>query len=317
VRQTIEHFVTLGRYADVRVFGEPDGEGVRLRYEVVPVERVTRLVFQGHPDLDARGLRADLVDRFGATPQASRLPDMAQAVVGRYQARGYPAAQVETRTTPEGRDGTVTATFIIAPGRQTVVGRVTVDGPADATRGLAERLGLVSGRPLDADMLATRVDEAEDALKGDGYYEAIVNAQVTAAPEGGAADVAVRVNLGDKVAIAFEGDALPGDRRRNLVPVDRLRSVEEEVIEDGSRNIEQYLRLEGYRAATVPATRERANGVLRITFDVRRGPLHVLGRVEAAGVAALPRQELEPLLKLQPGEPYVDARVAAVGGALV
>ena len=50
VRQTIEHFVTLGRYADVRVFGEPDGEGVRLRYEVVPVERVTRLVFQGPPD---------------------------------------------------------------------------------------------------------------------------------------------------------------------------------------------------------------------------------------------------------------------------
>ncbi len=317
VRQTIEHFVTLGRYADVRVFGEPDGEGVRLRYEVVPVERVTRLEFQGHPDLDARALRADLIDRFGATPQASRLPEMAQAVVTRYQARGYPAAQVETRTTPEGRDGTVMATFLIAPGRQTVVGRVTVDGPADATRGLPERLGLVPGRPLDADTLATRVDEAEDALKGDGYYEAIVNAQVTAAPEGGGADVAVRVNLGDKVAIVFEGDALPGDRRRNLVPIDRLRSVEEEVVEDGSRNIEQYLRLEGYRAATAPAARTRANGVLRITFDVDRGPLHVLGRVEAAGVAALPRQELEPLLKLQPGEPYVDARIAAVGGALV
>ena len=77
--------------------------------------------------------------------------------------------------------------------------------------------------------------------------------------------------------IAFEGDALPGDRRRNLVPIDRLRSVEEEVVEDGSRNLEQYLRLEGYRAATAPATRQRANGVLRITFDVDRGPLHVLG----------------------------------------
>ena len=65
VRQTIEHFVTLGRYADVRVFGEPDGaDAVRLRYEVVPVERVMRLEFQGPAGLDARALRSDLTDRF-------------------------------------------------------------------------------------------------------------------------------------------------------------------------------------------------------------------------------------------------------------
>ena len=102
VRQTIEHFVTLGRYADVRVFGEPDGaDAVRLRYEVVPVERVTRLDFQGPAGLDARALRSDLTDRFGALPLASRLPEMAQEIVVRYQARGYPAARVETRTTPE------------------------------------------------------------------------------------------------------------------------------------------------------------------------------------------------------------------------
>ncbi len=318
VRQTIEHFVTLGRYADVRVFGEPDGgDGVRLRYEVVAVERVTRLEFQGHPDIDARALRSDLTDRFGALPVASRLPEMAQAVVARYQARGYPGARVEPRTTPEGRDGTVAATFVITPGRQTVVGAVSVDGPATATRGLAARLGLVAGRPLDADTLATRADQAEDALKQDGYYEAIVSAQVTDPPEGvGAAAVAVRVNLGDRVEIAFAGDPLPADRRRSLVPIDRLRSVEEEVVEDGSRNLEQYLQLEGYRAASVPATRQRAGGVLTITFTVARGPLHVLGRVDTAGVSAMPRVELQPLLKLSPGEPYVDARIGAVGAAL-
>ncbi len=317
VRQTIEHFVTLGRYADVRVIGEPDGaEGVRVRYEVVPLERVQRLEFEGHADLDARGLRSDLADRFGALPLASRLPEMAQAIATSYQARGYPAARVDTRTTPAGRAGAVVATFNITPGLQTVVGGVTVEGPATATRGLGERLGLVRGRPLDADALATRVDDAEDALKRDGFYEAIVTARVASAPAGGAADVAVRVDLGDRVEIAFTGHPVPADRRRSLVPVDRLRSVEEEVIEDGSRNLEQYLRLEGYRAASAPATRRRQDGVLRITFDVARGPLHVLGRVDTVGVSAMPAAELEPLLKLRPGEPYVDARVAAVGAAL-
>lgn len=318
VRQTIEHFVTLGRYADIRVFAAPDGaDGVQLRYAVVPVQHVTRIEFQGLVGLDARGLRTDLADRFGAQPVASRLPEMAQVVASRLQARGYPAARVDPSTTPGDRAGRVAALFVVTPGRQTVVGRVSVEGPAAVTRGLADRLGLVTGRPLDADDLATRVDTAEEVLKRDGYYEAIVTALVSDPPAGGgASDVAVRVNLGDKVEIAFSGAPLPADRRRSLVPIERLRSVEEEVVEDASRNLEQYLRLEGYRAASVPATRRRANGVLRITFEVSRGPLHVLGRVETAGVSALPAAELEPLLKLKPGEPFVDARIATVAAAL-
>ena len=48
VRQTIDHFVTLGRYADIRVYAEPDGaDAVRLRYEVVPVARAARVAIVG------------------------------------------------------------------------------------------------------------------------------------------------------------------------------------------------------------------------------------------------------------------------------
>ena len=53
VRQTIDHFVTLGRYADIRVFAEADGaDGVRLRYEAVPLERVVVWRFTGVPGGD-------------------------------------------------------------------------------------------------------------------------------------------------------------------------------------------------------------------------------------------------------------------------
>ncbi len=100
------------------------------------------------------------------------------------------------------------------------------------------------------------------------------------------------------------------------MPIERLRSVEEEVVEDAGRNIEQYLRLEGYRSATATAERQRANGVLHLTFRVVRGPLHVLGAVRLDGVQAMPRAELDALLKLVPGEPFVDARVAVVAAAL-
>lgn len=316
VRQTIDHFVTLGRYVDIRVYAEPDGaDGVRLRYGLVTVVRVTRLSFQGLLGIDDRVLRTELVDRFGAEPIAARLPEMASAVVERLQTGGFATAHVDVRTSGDGAPGRVAATFIAVPGRQTTVGRVTVQGPPNESRGLVERLGLVTGRPLSRATLDERVRAAEDDIKARGYYEALI--VVNAAEErDGVSDVSVRIDLGDRVDVAFTGDPVPEDRRKTLVPIESARSVEEEVIEDASRNLEQYFRLEGYRTASAPATQQRTNGRLRITFDVRRGPLYVLESVELTGVAGLPRAELAPLMKLQTGEAFVDERVSAVATAL-
>lgn len=313
IRQTIDHLVALGRFADIRVVGEADGEGVRLRYTVVPIDRIVRVRFDGARAIDDDVLRAEINEQLGATPAASRRDELVQLVAARYRARGYASPTIDVRTAPAGRPGEVDATVIAVPGPRTVVGRVEVtgNGPAD----LPARLGLAAGRPLDRETLDARVRAAEDALRDDRYYEAVVSASVRDAGPA-EADVTVRVTLGDRVRVELTGDPLPAGRRRTLVPIEAVRSVEEEVVEDASRNIEQYLRLEGYRQASAPATRRRADGVLTITFDVRRGPLHVLESMAVDGVTQLAPDEVQGLLKLEPGEPFVDARVATVAAAL-
>ena len=318
VRQTIDHFVAMGRYADIRVYAVPEGDdGVRLRYDVVPVARIVRVAVLGVPGDDARDLQTALADRFGVEVAAGRVGEMGAFLEDRFQARGYPTVRIDTRTVPDGRGGRLAATFTVIPGRQTMVGRATVDGPPQATAGLLERLGLVPGRPLDREALDTRTEAARDALRAGGYYEAVLTVSPGApSADTGAADVHVRVDLGDRVDVVFRGDPLPDDRRRALVPIERLRSIEEEVLEDASRNIEQSFRLEGYRSAVAPAARTRADGRLRVTFTVTRGPLHVLRHVATSGVVALRPADLEPLLKLRDGEPFVDARVATVAAAL-
>lgn len=314
VRQTIDHFVTMGRYDDIQVYGEPAGDGVRLRYVVVPIARITALRFDGALGLEAEVLRTELDDQFGAMPTTGRLSDMAAAIVTRYRAHGYPAAQVTPRLVPGRRAGEVTAIFTVVPGRQIVVGRATITGDAGGASMLPQ-LGAESGRPFDRERFEQRLREAEDALRDQGYYEAVLAPTLTDRDDG-TIDVALRGDRGDRVRVAFAGDPVPEDRRRTLVPIERLRSVDEEVVEDGSRNLEQFLRLEGYRTATAPAERTRADGTLRITFTVKRGPLHVLGAVALEGGSGLPRNELAGLMKLEPGEPFVDARVATVAAAI-
>ncbi|MGE0359141.1 MAG: POTRA domain-containing protein [Vicinamibacterales bacterium] len=313
VRQTIDHLVALGRFLDIRVVGQPDGDGVQLRYTLVPVDRIVRLRFEGVRAIDDDVLRAEIDEQFGATPPASRRDELVRLVEARYRSRGYATPRVDVRLDPAGRPGEVAATVVAVPGPRTVVGRATVEG--DRPGDLLSRLGLVPGRPLDRETLDERVRAVEDVLRADRYYEAVVTATVRDAGPA-EADVIVRSSLGDQVRVEFTGDPLPAARRRTLVPIEQVRSVDEEVIEDASRNIEQYLRLEGYRQAAAPASRRRADGELTITFAVRRGPLHVLDSIAVDGVAQLPPAEARALLKLEPGEPFVEARVATVAAAL-
>ena len=53
-----------------------------------------------------------------------------------------------------------------------------------------------------------------------------------------------------------------------------------------------------------------------LTFTVSRGPLHHVNNVAVAGNATLPGAEIEPLLKLNKGDPFVDARVSAITAAI-
>ena len=150
VRQTIDHLVTLGRYADIRVFGEADGEGVRLRYGLVPLDRIVRVRFGGGLEIDADELRAALDEQFDAIPLASRSDDMARALEARYHARGYAQARVDLRLSPAGRPGEVEAVVTATPGPRTVVGRVTTEGDAtDDLVGAARPGSGPAARPRD------------------------------------------------------------------------------------------------------------------------------------------------------------------------
>ena len=49
--------------------------------------------------------------------------------------------------------------------------------------------------------------------------------------------------------VVFAGDPLPENRRDTLVPIRQERSVDLDLLEDASRNIESFLRQQGYRDA--------------------------------------------------------------------
>ena len=69
----------------------------------------------------------------------------------------------------------------------------------------------------------------------------------------------------------FEGDELPAKARRDLVPIEREGSLDEDLLEDSSNRISEYLRGQGYRDAQAPYTKTPRNGELAVVFRVTKG----------------------------------------------
>ena len=240
--------MTLGRYADIQVFAEPDGDGVRLRYEVVPIARIARVRFRGAPALDERALRTragrPVRRRAGGEPAAPRWRRRSWRATRR---AATPRRGSTPRTEPRRATwASVAAAFAVTPGPRIVVGaspsRAT-PRPARAAR--APRAACRAGRST-ATRSTSASRDAEDALREGGYYEAASSATRRATTGAGTADVTVARRPRRPGARSRS----PAIRCRTIAAArscrsNALRSVEEEVIEDASRNIEQYLRARG------------------------------------------------------------------------
>src|SRR5262249_31210247 len=144
-----------------------------------------------------------------------------------------------------------------------------------------------------------------------GYYEATVTPAVKLSEGDRIANLTLTVASGPHVRVVFAGDALPADRRTELVPVEREGSVDEDLLEDSTNRIEDYLRGQGYRDARAPHSRQQSDGELLITFDVSKGPQYRVEGVEISGNAAIPLSDFEPALRLRADQPFSDAKLDA------
>ena len=69
VRASVAHLFSLGRYVDVVVYADRSGDGVALRYDLVPLHPVTRIAYTGlagMPGVSDAALRRAVTEQFGA-----------------------------------------------------------------------------------------------------------------------------------------------------------------------------------------------------------------------------------------------------------
>jgi outer membrane protein insertion porin family len=317
VRETALHLFAMARFEDVRVEAtrQPAG-GVDVRFDMTSARTVSAIEFMGNtrtPGIDEGELRHAVTDRAGPSPPPERIDELSRIVEAALRTRGFLHAKVTGRVELKGSKHTALV-FDLDPGTRATIGTVTINGPDEGRRELTDTLKVMSGAPYEREELNTRITKYISDRRSHGYYEAKVN--LGEEPAGNDVfNLTFTVDPGRHARIVFTGDSVPGDRK-DLVPVEREGSVDEDLLEDSTARIEAALKARGYKDAMAPHDRTEAGGELVITFHITRGQLYRIASASVAGNTSVPADDLKLSPRLREGEPFsqavVDAEAATI-----
>jgi outer membrane protein insertion porin family len=176
-----------------------------------------------------------------------------------------------------------------------------------ALAAIPQRLGLAAGQYYRKADVDRKLDHLVADLREQGYYEARADHQLRPGAQPGSAELAINVDGGARITVVFEGDLLSQKERRELVPIEREGSVDEDLLEDSVNRIESHLRAQGYRDADAEYERTPRDGGLAVVFKVRRGPQFRTAHVTLTGATAVPEADLRALLRTREGELFVES----------
>jgi outer membrane protein insertion porin family len=310
VRASVTHLFSTGRYEDVRVHASSSTTGVAVVYELMPLHPVTGIAFTGIASvagIDEGRLRRAIADRFGQTPRVARAADIALLLEEQLHRSGYLEARVVPATDIEHTLEEATLRFDIEPGARTHIGTVTVEGTAGVTNAeLLDLLDVAPGVPYESDRLTAGIAKYLENRRSRGFYEARALVSPALTGDTHLANLTITATEGPRVRLVFKGDPLPSNRRAELVPVAAEASADEDLLEDSTLRIEEFLRAQGYRDAAAPYTRETVGGELVVTFTVNRGPQYRVSRVDMSGNSTQ-AAAIDARVRMRAGQPFSSA----------
>jgi outer membrane protein insertion porin family len=306
VRRSLEGLWNTGRFSDVvaRVVEVPGG--VRLVFQLTPVQKLARLVIEGNVVLSDEEIHqaSGLQEYAPLDPDA--LESAQAAIEAAYGRKGYDLAQVKVSSEPA-EDG-VELIFTLDEGEPTRLERLTLTGSLGLPLPqLMSTLGLEAGMVFDRARLDAGLERLRTSLRAQGYFRSRVGAPIITL-EAGRATVALPVSAGPRYAFHFHGNhRFPAAVLELVLAYDGTELLDPGVMAQMARRLATFYRYRGFHDVRI-TPRE----VLRpdyeeavLAFDIEEGHPLAVRQVRFQGNRALPSGVLREVLaeRIRASEP--------------
>jgi len=289
LHDAMDALFATGRFSDIQAEADrTETTGVRLRFRTVANFFVGMVAIEGvSTNPSANQLASATRLQLGELYSREKL-DHAQAGVQRVlEENGFHQSKVTISEQRDEQQHQVNLTFHVVRGPRAVVGEITLEGDAGYSEAeIREIAKLHSGDPV----LANRITRALQRIRSRYQKQDRLLAQVSATnptyhPEHNTLDYVFKVDRGPVVEIASEGFKISQRVLKKLVPIYEEGAVDDDLLNEGRRNIQNHLESLGYFEATVSVSQHSApdGKNVQVVYAVNPGERHKLVAIRISG----------------------------------
>lgn len=255
IHDAMQAILATGRFADVQLEATRNDEGsVDLKFITSAAYFVGVIRADGNKERPTENQIANASKLQLGEPYESEKSDRALANIQRLmQENGFYRATVTREERPRPNSELMDVTFHVVPGPQATIGQVQVTGEPGYSKGQIEDIAKMHpGDFVSVERVTRALQRIRKKYEKQGRLLAqVAIAERTYRPENNTVDFTFRIIPGPGVQIKVEGFKVSGSKVRRYVPVYEEGALDDDLLNEGRRNLLDYMQTKGYFDASV------------------------------------------------------------------
>lgn len=306
IRDSVKTLFGTGLFADIQVMADKSLDGqVILTFIAVRNYFVGSVTVEGNPGRpSANQIVSASKLQLGEIYSPEKLERARKNILQLMADNGFYRASITYTEHPHPETSQMDLVFRVNPGPAAKIGKITVEGNAGySTSQIADMAKMHTGDPVTAD----RVTGALQRIRKKYVKQRRLLAQVSVAerhflPETNQVDYTFRIEPGPTVDIAVEGYKIRQNILRKRVPVYEENALDDDLLNEGRRNLLDYMQTRGYFEAHVGVKKESnpEQNSLRAIYVIDPNIRRKLSKVVITGNKYFDQEILRNRMQVQP-----------------
>ena len=306
LRQSVQALYNTGRFGEIQVEAQrnPSGE-VLLVFDARENYFFGSILVEGSPahPSDSQLVNATKLN-LGEQYSEEKINAGIQGMQRTLQENGYYQATIKPFYEWDPRNQQVKIQFVVESGKPARVGLVNVTGAPGYS---AEEIRNIGKLRSGDKVTAARLTRALQRLRKRYQKQDRLEAQVTMTqriyhPETNLLDYTFEINRGPLIDVKLEGAKLRRGLVKKYVPVFEESAVDDDLLNEGARNLRDYFQTRGYFDVKVSYEQKQEPGTEKrdVIFHIERNQRHKLVELAIQGNRYFRREDLREQMLMQP-----------------
>ena len=323
--EDIRTIYKTGSVQNVRVFGEPEGDGIRVIVAIETRSMLNEIQIDGATRISPKQLRKNLGVKLNTPVKEEDLEKGRQKIIEKYQAAGFNDVDVQFRVEPiDQKRGTSRVIYTIDEGIKGAITLVRFEGnahfPAKVLRKQMKTkkktfISFIdkSGR-LDQAQLQQDLDSLREFYQNHGYIDMAVQEVRKERTPSGALQIVVRIDEGAQYHVGKINivgyKATTEQKIRALLKVKEGSVYSPKGIKDDAKAVADAYGSGGYvDLEIIPQSSLTHGGLIDITYKIEEGQRSFVQRINITGNTRTRDKVIRREVLIAPGDVYNTVRV--------